>query len=44
MQAISLTSLYADDTNLSSSLKILIKDSKRKISIETVINNELSKR
>ncbi len=35
--------IYTDDTNLSSSLKILIKDSKRKIRIEKVINNELEK-
>ncbi len=33
--------IYADDTNLSSSLKIILKDTKIKLSIETIINNEL---
>ncbi len=35
--------IYADDTTLSGALKIIIKDSKNKQSIETVINNELEK-
>ncbi len=33
--------IYADDTNLSSPLKLILKDTKSKLSIETIINNEL---
>ncbi len=33
--------IYDDDTNLSNSLKIILKDTKSKLSIEKIINNEL---
>ncbi len=33
--------IYANDTNISSALKIILKDSQNKLSIETIINNEL---
>ncbi len=35
--------IYADDTTLSGALKIILKDSKNKLSVEMVINKELEK-